>query len=381
MGSRALHRWAVAVSSKPGVVVLIQAEPLRTIVAEIFTAAGTSPAEGQRIAAALVNANLVGHDSHGVGRTLRYTEWLQEGVQVADQNITVLAEADAFALIDGNYGFGQTIGVQAVQLGIDKARQAGVAVIALRHSGHLGRIGDWAEMAVEAGMISIHFVNVAGGLLVAPFGGIDRRMATNPVCIGVPVTDRPPVILDFATSLVAEGKVQVALEGGATLPAGALIGDDGSFSEDPRLLYGETEPGRSPNPRKGRGAMVTMGMHKGSGLSMLCELLAGALTGSGTAGPDRHRFANGMLSIYVDPAVLDVEGHIAADIKAYVDWFITARPASFDTPVLSPGDPERTKKAHRLAHGLTIPEDTWQAILAAAERSGLGRARALELLG
>ena len=102
---------------------LIQAEPLRTIVAEIFTAAGTSPAEGQRIAAALVNANLVGHDSHGVGRTLRYTEWLQEGVQVADQNITVLAEADAFALIDGNYGFGQTIGVQAVQLGIDKARR------------------------------------------------------------------------------------------------------------------------------------------------------------------------------------------------------------------------------------------------------------------
>ena len=95
VGSRALHRWAVAVSSKPGVVVLIQAEPLRTIVAEIFTAAGTSPAEGQRIAAALVNANLVGHDSHGVGRTLRYTEWLQEGVQVADQNITVLAEAGA----------------------------------------------------------------------------------------------------------------------------------------------------------------------------------------------------------------------------------------------------------------------------------------------
>lgn len=360
---------------------LIHAEPLTNVIAQIFTTAGTSPAEGRRIAVSLVNANLVGHDSHGVGRTLRYTEWLREGIQLADQTITVLADGDAFALIDGNYGFGQTIGVQAVQLGIDKARTAGVSVIALRHSGHLGRIGDWAEMAVEAGMISIHFVNVAGGQLVAPFGAVERRMATNPVCIGVPVEGHPPVILDFATSLVAEGKVQVALEGGATLPAGALIGDDGTFSEDPTVLYGERIPGRSPNPRKGHGAMVAMGMHKGSGLSMLCELLAGALTGSGTAGPANYRFANGMLSVYVDPAALDVEGHIAQDIKDYLEWFVTAKPPAGAPPVLSPGDPERTKKADRLANGLQIPDDTWEAILNAADLSGLGRGQALELSG
>jgi len=360
--------------------VLIHAAPLRRIIAEIFTAAGTSPAEGARIAESLVGANLVGHDSHGVGRTLRYTEWLQEGIQYADRTVTVLAEGDAFALVDGNYGFGQTVGVQAVQLGIDKARTAGVSVIALRHSGHLGRIGDWAEMAIEAGMISIHFVNVAGGLLVAPFGAIDRRMATNPVCIGVPVPDGPPVILDFATSLVAEGKVQVALEGGAQLPHGALIGDDGNFSDDPRLLYGETKPGRSPNPRKGTGAMTAMGLHKGSGLSMLCELLAGALTGSGTAGPEPYRFANGMLSVYIDPAVLDVDDRIAGDVRAYLDWFDTARPATPGGEVLSPGEPERRKKADRLANGLTIPDDTWEAILNAADLSGLGRARVVEIL-
>lgn len=353
---------------------LIHAEPLQRAIGAIFTAAGCSAAEGERIAVSLVNANLVGHDSHGVGRTLRYTEWVKEGVQLADQTITVLAEGDAFALVDGNYGFGQTIGVQAVQLGIDKARTAGVSVIALRHSGHLGRIGDWAEMAVEAGMISIHFVNVAGGQLVAPFGSIDRRMATNPVCVGVPVDGTDPVILDFATSLVAEGKVQVALEGGATLPTGALIGDDGNLSEDPTVLYGERIPGRSPNPRKGKGAMVAMGLHKGSGLSMVCELLAGALTGSGCAGPGSPRFANGMLSVYVDPAVLDVEGHIAQDVVSYLEWFDTARPAGGDGEVLSPGVPERRKKADRLANGLTIPDDTWAAILDAADLSGLSRA-------
>jgi hydroxycarboxylate dehydrogenase B len=271
--------------------------------------------------------------------------------------------------------------VQAVQLGIDKARAAGVSVVALRHAGHLGRIGDWAEMAVDAGLVSIHFVNVAGGQLVAPFGAIDRRMATNPVCIGVPVADGPPVVLDFATSLVAEGKVQVALEGGAPLPPGALIGDDGRFSDDPHVLYGETPPGRSPNPRKGSGAMVAMGLHKGSGLSMLCELLAGALTGSGTAGPGNERFANGMLSIYIDPAVLDVDDRIAADVTAYLGWFVAARPAGPGGEVLSPGEPERRKKADRLANGLTIPDDTWEAILNAADLSGLGRARVQELLG
>ena len=174
--------------------------------------------------------------------------------------------------------------------------------------------------------------------------------------------------------------VQVALEGGAQLPHGALIGDDDNFSDDPQLLYGETKPGRSPNPRKGTGAMVAMGLHKGSGLSMLCELLAGALTGSGTAGPEPYRFANGMLSVYIDPAVLDVDDRIADDVRAYLDWFDTARPATPGGEVLSPGEPERRKKADRLANGLTIPDDTWEAILNAADLSGLGRARVAEIL-
>jgi uncharacterized oxidoreductase len=360
---------------------LIHEQPLRKVVEAIFAAAGCSVVEAERIAEALVGANLTGHDSHGVGRTLRYVEWLRDGVQLADQKITVLAEGDAFALIDGNYGFGQTIGVQAVQLGLTKARTAGVSVIALRHSGHLGRIGEWAEMAAAAGFVSIHFVNVAGGLLVAPFGAVDRRMSTNPVCVGVPVADSPPVILDFATSVVAEGKVQVALEGGAALPADSLIGLDGQLTADPTVLYGERTPGRSPNPRKGSGAMVAMGLHKGSGLSMICELLAGALTGSGCAGPGRERFANGMLSVYVDPARLDVDGAVAADISGYLEWFKSARAAGDGGEVLSPGEPERRKRAQRMADGVSIPDDTWEAILNAAELSGLGRAEAEAIAG
>jgi uncharacterized oxidoreductase len=360
--------------------VVIASEPLRQLLTDIFSAAGCSTAESERIGRYLVSANLSGHDSHGVVRTQRYVEWLRAGVQYADRDLTIVTETDSFAVVDGGYGMGQTVGPQAVQLGMDKALANGVSVIALRHAGHLGRIGDWAEMAADAGLISIHFVNVAGGLLVAPFGGIDRRMATNPVCIGVPLEGRPPIVLDFATSVVAEGKALVALDGGASLPPGSLIGPDGELSADPTVLYGEREPGKSPNPRRGKGALRAMGEHKGSGLAMLCEVLAGALTGSGTTGPKPHRFCNGMLSIYLDPARFDSEHAMASEILEYVDWFTSARPAAPGGEVLVPGEPERRSRARRLAEGIPLPEDTWVSIAAAAEAVGLASERAAAAL-
>ena len=180
-------------------------------------------------------------------------------------------------MLDGNYGFGQTIGPQAVDIGIAKARAAGLAVVALRHSGHLGRIGDWGERAAEAGLISIHFVNVDNGPLVAPFGGTGRRFATNPVCIGIPpMAGRPMLLLDMATSVVAEGKVLVASNGGKPVPGDALIGADGKLSDDPATLYGPLVPNGPRNPANGTGAIRAFGEHKGSGLAFMCEILAGA---------------------------------------------------------------------------------------------------------
>ena len=102
-------------------------------------------------------------------------------------------DAGAVAVLDGDHGFGQTIGEQAMTLAVEKAREFGVAVVGLRNSGHLGRIGDWAELAATQGLISIHFVNTSGlGMLVAPFGGTERRMSTNPISIGVPMPEGPP---------------------------------------------------------------------------------------------------------------------------------------------------------------------------------------------
>jgi uncharacterized oxidoreductase len=350
---------------------IIQAETLCDFIRDIFAAAGCSDAESGRIAANLVDANLTGHDSHGVIRTPRYLVWLREGKLLPDQDITVVSESDALLILDGNFGYGQTVGPLAVQRGIDKAAEHGVSIVALRHAGHLGRIGAFAETAVEAGQVSIHFVNVAGSVLVAPFGGTERRMSTAPVAIGVPSQDGPPLILDFATSLVAEGKVLISAKGGKPLPPDALIGPDGQRSGDPELLYGDADPAVTPDKRLGPGAITTMGEHKGSGLALMCELLAGALTGSGATGPDYSRVYNGMLSIYMSVERFDTDGQFAHEIKRYIDYFKSSKPAQAGGEVLVPGEPELRARDERLAQGIPLADDAWAAIVAAGEQHGV----------
>ena len=177
----------------------ISAAELRFLTSRIFAAGGCHQSEADCIAAHLVEANLVGHDSHGVIRIKTYIEWLREGFVEPNRTAETVLENEAIAVVDGCSGFGQSIGEQAVQLGIDKCAKFGVSVIALRRTGHLGRIGDWPEMAAKAGKLSIHFVNTSGrGVLVAPFGGIDRRLSANPIAAGVPMEDRDPIILNRA---------------------------------------------------------------------------------------------------------------------------------------------------------------------------------------
>jgi len=185
----------------------IAADTLHDFVAAIFRAAGCDGAEAGRIGHYLVSANLTGHDSHGVIRVPRYVDDIQQGHTLVGRSPTVVTESAIHAVLDGNYGFGQSIGPLAVDVGIRKARAGGISVVALRRSGHLGRIGDWAEQAAESGLISLHFVNVENGELVAPFGGTGRRFSTNPVCIGVPpMQGRPMLLLDMATSVVARAR-------------------------------------------------------------------------------------------------------------------------------------------------------------------------------
>jgi uncharacterized oxidoreductase len=353
----------------------VAAETLQRFVSAIFAAAGCAADEAERIGRYLLSSNLAGHDSHGVIRTPRYIQWMQEGKVLPGQTLTVVAEGPVNATVDGNWGFGQTIGPLAVDLGIAKARANGLSVIALRRSGHLGRIGDWAERAAEAGLVSLHFVNVEGGELMAPFGGVDRRFSTNPVCIGAPSDGtHPMLLLDMATALVAEGKVLVASNGGKPIPPDALVRPDGSFTGDPAALYGPLTPSGPRDLTAGEGALVAFGLHKGSGLAFMCEILGGVLSGGGTSGPipggKRARVSNGMLSIYLDPARFGASDFLkrAYDYAAYVK---SARPTTPGGEVLVPGEPEARMRTERLAKGVPLQVETWQAICATAQKLGV----------
>jgi uncharacterized oxidoreductase len=351
---------------------MIRIDPnrLRRFASDIFIGHSIAPEEAQRIAHYLVEANLAGHDSHGVIRIPLYMRWILEGVVVAGQELTTIVDLPALALVDGGFGFGQTIAPQAVQLGIAKAREGGVALIGLRNCGHVGRVGDWAEMAAAENLVSVHFVNAAGSVLVAPFGGAERRLSTAPFCVGIPRGAAAPVVLDFATSLVAEGKVLVASRGGKALPHGALIGRDGRLSEDPALLYGTHTPDGPRDHSLGEGAIRAFGEHKGSGLALICELLAGALTGNGATKPHR-RFSNGMLSLYVDPQRFDPEHVFGPEVARYIAYFKSAQPAEADGEVLIPGEPEARSRLERTAHGVPLPPDVWRAICHTAKEAGL----------
>lgn len=344
----------------------------------IFAKAGCSPEEADRIARRLTGANLRGHDSHGVIRIPRYVQWIGDGVQVPNQTVTLLLDQPSFAIVDGRYGFGQSIGEQTVDIGIARAKKHGVAVTALRNSGHLGRIGDWAERAAAQNIVSIHMVNVRGSLLVAPYGSLSRRMGTSPFCAGIPVAGGEPIILDFATSLVAEGKALVALKGGKPLPHGSLVDGDGNLTADPSPLYGTVPPNCYPDANNGPGALRAFGDHKGSGMNFLMEMMAGALGGSGTAGaigePKRRRFCNGMFSFYVDAAAFDTENAFAAEVKSYVDFVKSATPTTPGGEVLVPGEKERATLAERTAKGLPLAVEAWDDILNTARKLGIGEA-------
>jgi len=330
----------------------IPAPELIDLTQKIFAAAGSSQTEALCIARHLVEANLVGHDSHGVIRIKTYVQWVREGNVIANQTVKVILETDSLAVLDGQSGFGQSIGEQAVRLGIDKAASTGVAVIALRDSAHLGRIGDWPQLAADANLLSLHFVNTSGkGLLVAPFGGISRRMSACPIAAGVPIRGGDPLILDISGCTVAEGKIRVALNKGELLPDGCVIDGKGNPTNDPRVFYGDP------------GAILPFGGHKGYGLTIIAEVLAGALTGGGCTNPQNAgRLHNGMLSIYLDPYRFQAEDAFQQELRRFIDFVKSSAPATPGGEILLPGDPERRTKQRRLAEGIDLDDTTWSQI-------------------
>ena len=334
---------------------------LKKLIATIFATAGCSEPEAERIGHYLVEANLAGHDSHGVIRVPPYVTWLLDGLVFPNKHAVVVFENEVLAIVDGQFGFGQVIGEEAMNLGIAKSARQGVAVIALRNSGHLGRIGDWALMAARAGKVSLHFVNTSGGgILAAPFGGVSRRLSANPIAAAVPVKDGSPIILDISTCAIAEGKVRVALNKGVRVPDNCLLDGHGKPTNEPKAFYGPPA-----------GAILPFGGHKGYGLSVIVEMLAGAMTGGSCSNPDTKRIANNMFTILMDPDMFQAHEAFAAEVTRFIAYVKTSEKVAPGGDILMPGEPEERTRAHRLEHGIDLDDTTWDQLVATCRSLGI----------
>lgn len=327
-------------------------DTLRDFAADVFRLAGSSPEEAQIVAANLVEANLQGHDSHGVGLIPTYMDSIAEDGLKPNTSAALVADNGASLVFDGRYGYGQVVTRQVMAAGIERALKLGVCITSLRDTHHLARVGAWAEQCAEAGLVSIHFVNVFGRPLVAPFGGTLAKFGTNPFCIGVPRAGAEPLVLDFATSAIAFGKASVAYNKGERLAADVLIDAEGRPTDDPADIV------EAPY-----GALLPFGKHKGGGLALMCSLLGAALTGGSTergADPDTALVVNSMLSVIINPAVMGGAASFEAEIDAFLPWVRDARPLGDD--LLFPGEIERRRKAARTADGIDLDDRTWSLL-------------------
>src|SRR3954462_5505509 len=337
---------------------IIDHTKLRAFAHRIVAAGGSSPEEAASVADHLIEANLRGHDSHGVGMLVAYVRDFEAGTLKVNQKPEIVSDTGTISVWDAHAGYGQTIARQAVEWAIGAAQKHGVAVNGLRNAHHIGRVGTYGEIAARAGMVALHFVNVASGPPpVAPFRGREGRFLTNPVCISIPGTaTNEPILLDFATSRVALGKVRVAHNAGKPMLDGALLDHAGQPTTDPSVMYSEP-----------RGVVLPFGEHKGSGLALVCELLAGAIVGSAsvtTPTPPERGIINGMLSIVIDPARLSSRDSMMSEIDAKISWVKSAKPAEEDLPGLVAGEPERMARAARVAKGIEIDDTTWAQLAA-----------------
>ncbi len=326
-------------------------------VEQVLVAAGAPDHDAALVAAHLVESNLKGHDSHGVNRVAQYVTAMRDGSLVPGAPLVTEREGDTTAALDGGWGFGQVIARRAMQLAIQSARASGVGVVTGRRVTHIGRLGAYAEQAVEAGVIGI--VMASGSPLVAPHGGAAPRLSTNPLAIGIPTSERSaPFILDMATSAVAAGTVRLAEGLGARIPETWLLDSSGVPTTDPAALAGG-----SLRPLGGAEG------YKGFGLALAVEALAGLLGGNEPPGPDTPP-DQGLFVLAIDPERFVGRAAFQASMTALIEWVTQPPFQPGFGEVLVPGDRSR-RYAEERALAIPVDEATWTKLSAVAVSLGV----------
>ena len=345
---------------------LISPEKLHQIGCEVLEAVGCTADDARKVVDHLVDSNLFGHDSHGAIRLPEYVRAIKDEDRFkARAEVSIVRESPCTAVVDNGSALGQVGGTFAMQLAMEKARKHGTATVSLRRTSHVGRVGAYPLMAAREGLVGLAFVNAGRfGRQIAPFGGIDGRISTNPIAFAAPRRDTDPIMVDLTTSVVAEGKVRVAVNKGVQVPEGWLIDHEGNSTTDPTVIKG-------PPPN---GAILPMGgivAHKGYSLGLLVEILGGALSGQGCAQGEQRMESNGVLFTVYDISFFAELDWYYEEIEGLVSHVKSSRKAQGFDEILMPGEPEFRLAEQRRQDGISIDDTTWQQLMDAGSRVGL----------
>jgi uncharacterized oxidoreductase len=343
----------------------VSADSLVRFSTALFQASGVPPDEAGVVSRSLVDANLAGHDSHGVIRIVQYVKALQDGQLACGVPLKIHSQTPAVMVCDGQWGLGQVQAHRLLELLAPMARNLGLAAGTLRHCGHIGRLGEYGERAASLGLVLFATVNNHGfGRAVAPPGGTAGRIGTNPLCLAVPAGDEPAVVLDIGTSVCAEGKVRVCFNKGVPAPEGWLLDSEGKPTTDPSVLY------KDP-----RGTILPLGgsqAYKGFGLGLVLDMLAGGLTGAPCSRPEiGPRSANAVVFVLFDPERFAGREHFRLEVTELVHNVRGSPTAVPGGTISMPGDPERLQRQHRQAAGIPLDDGTWGQLVELAGRLGV----------
>ncbi len=343
----------------------VTADALRRIGYEFFAAVGCRAADARTVTDHLVQSNLYGHDSHGVVHMERYGRAVWDEHRVDPRAVPeIVREYPCTAVVDGHNGFGQVGATFATELLLQKAQQYGVASVSLRNTSHIGRLAAYPLMVAQAGMIGLVFVNAGRmGFQVAPFGGIDGRLGTNPLAFAAPRRADAPIFVDMSSSTVADGKIYIAANQGKPVPEGWFVDAEGKPSTNPHDYFGEP-----------RGAVLPLGGplgHKGFALSLMMEICGGGLSGQGMSQGDMRFSSNGVhITAYDIAQFTDLESFYA-EVEALVGHVKSSRTAPGVAEILIPGEPEFRCERERQRNGIPIDDTTWEKLCQAAREIGL----------
>lgn len=341
--------------------VTISADILRSFTSNIFMAAGIGRDEADVIATSLVESNLCGHESHGVVRVVEYLEFLKRGAVCAGASLEVISQSPSAVVCDAGLGFGQVQMRRLIDMLEPMAREQGLACGTLRRCGHVGRLGEWVEILARRNLAGLMSVNDNGVLTsVAPPGGCQPRISTNPIALGVP-TKQKPLVLDISTSTVANGKVRVAQIAGRTVPDGWLLDSDGRPTNDPATRFADPP-----------GTILPMGGYKGFGLGLLLDILVAGLAGGFCPpAPQDQVECNNVLLLAFDPQSFSGLTHFVTQSQSLCDHVRSSKPIDEGTEIRLPNDRTRQTRKDRMVNGIPLDAGTWNQLVERAGQLGV----------